>query len=79
MNSQQGLSSFGLLVVIAIAVAVGYYAYRGISGPDGAPTCRGAFDTCMKICRRTTTEAPAAQACQEACQRDSEACEGQRS
>jgi hypothetical protein len=77
-NSQWGLGSFGLLVVIAIAAAVGYYAYKGISGPDGAPTCRGALETCMKICRRTTTEAPAAQACQDACQRDSVACERQR-
>jgi hypothetical protein len=77
-NSQRGLGSFGLLVVIAVAAAVGYYAYKGISGSDGAPTCRGALDTCMKICRRTTTEAPAAQACQESCQRDSDACERQR-
>jgi hypothetical protein len=73
-TSQRGLSAFGLLIVVAIAVAAGYYAYQGISGADEAPSCRSAFNSCMKICRRTTTEAPAAQACQEACQRDLDAC-----
>ena len=73
--SQRGLSAFGLLVVLALAMAAGYYAYKGISGGDDAPTCKGAFTACMQKCRRTTTEAPAAQACQEACQRDQAACE----
>ena len=73
--SQRGLSSLGLLVVLAIAVAAGYYAYKAVSGEDAAPSCTGAFTTCMQKCRRTTTEAPAAQACQEACQRDQAACE----
>ncbi len=78
MKHQRGLGTFGLLVVIAIAAAVGYYAYKGISGPDGPPSCRGAADTCMKICRRTTTETTSAQACQDACRRDQEACERKR-
>ena len=73
--SQRGLSSLGLLVVLAIAIAAGYYAYKGISGGEDTPTCKGAFTTCMQKCRRTTTEAPAAQACQEACQGDQAACE----
>ena len=76
-NLQLGLGSFGTLVVIAVVVAVGYYAYKGISGPGEGPTCSGAFSYCMKSCRRTTTEAPAAQACQEACQRDQAECERQ--
>ncbi len=75
--SQRGLSTFGMLVILAIAVAAGYYAYKGISGAGEAPSCRGAFNTCMKTCRRTTTEAPATQACQEACQRDQAECERQ--
>jgi hypothetical protein len=75
--SQRGLSTFGMLVILAIAVAAGYYAYKGISGAGEAPSCKGAFSTCMKTCRRTTTEAPAAQACQEACQRDRAECERQ--
>ncbi len=72
--SQRGLSTFGMLVILAIAVAAGYYAYKGISGADEAPSCKSAFNTCMKSCRRTTTEAPAAQACQEACQSDTDVC-----
>ncbi len=74
-GSQRGLSSFGVLVVLAVAVAAGYYAYKGITGSDDAPTCRSAFTACMQTCRRTTTEAPAAQACQEACKGDQAACE----
>jgi hypothetical protein len=74
-SSQRGLGSFGLLVVLAIAAAAGYYAYKGITGADAPPSCREAFNHCMKTCRRTATEAPAAQACQESCSRDQAACE----
>jgi len=76
-NSQRGLSSFGILIVLAVAVAAGYYGYKAVSGEGEAPSCKSAFSSCMKLCRRTTTEAPAAQACQEACQRDQAACERQ--
>jgi hypothetical protein len=75
--SQRGWSTFGMLVFIVVAAAGGYYAYKAISGPDEAPSCASAFNYCMKSCRRTTTEAPATQACQEACQRDQAACERQ--
>jgi len=74
-NSQRGLSSFGVLVVVAAAVAAGYYAYQSITGADEARSCKSAFSSCMQSCRRTTTEAPAAQACQDACTRDQVACE----
>ena len=79
MNSsyQRGLGAFGALVVIAIAVVAGYYVYKGVTGGGEAPTCDGTFTACMQICRRTSTEAPAAQACQEACKRDAEACKRQ--
>lgn len=73
-NVQHGLSSFGMLIVLAIAVAAGYYAYKGITGAGDAPSCKETFNACMKTCRRTTTEAPASQACQQACQRDADAC-----
>ena len=73
-NKQRGLGLFGLLIVVAIAVLIGYYAYKGITGAGEPPSCRESFSDCMRICRRTTTEAPAAQACQEACQRDLAAC-----
>ena len=71
---QGGLSSFGALIVLAIAVAVGYYAYKAVSGGDEEPSCGGAFNACMQKCRRTATETAAAQACQEACRRDVEEC-----
>ncbi len=74
-GSPCGMSSLGLLVVLAIAIAAGYYAYTAVSGGDAAPGCKGAFTACMQKCRRTTTEAPAAQACQEGCQRNLTACE----
>ncbi len=73
-GSQRGLSSFGVLIVLAVAVAAGYYAYKGITGGDDAPTCRSAFTACMQTCRRTATEAAAAQSCREACQRDVDEC-----
>ena len=72
---QRGLSLLGLLVLLAVAVAAGYYAYKAVSGEDATPGCKGAFTACMQKCRRTATEAPAAQACQEGCQRDLTACE----
>jgi hypothetical protein len=40
-----------------------------------APSCKSQLNSCMANCRKTTTEAPQAQACQEACQRDAAACE----
>ena len=72
---QRGLSSFGLLVVVAVAVAAGYYAYRSITGAEEARSCKSAFSSCMQSCRRTTTEVQAALACQDACARDQAACE----
>ncbi|HZE10066.1 MAG TPA: hypothetical protein VE034_00625 [Burkholderiales bacterium] len=63
------------VVILAIVLAVGYYAYKAITGPDERPSCKETFNMCMKTCRRTTTEAPAAQACQEGCQSDQAACE----
>jgi len=74
-TSQHGLSAFGMLVVLALAIAASYYAYKSLSGGDDAPTCRSASTACMQKCRRTTTDAPAAQACQEGCRRDQDACE----
>jgi hypothetical protein len=61
-------------IVLLIAAAVGYYAYKALTGAGEPESCKEAFSHCMKTCRRTTTEAPAAQACQEACQRDLAAC-----
>ena len=72
---QRGLGLFGLLIVLAVAVALGWYAYKALTGAGEAPSCKEAFGHCMKTCRRTTTETPATQACQQGCQRDLAACE----
>ena len=61
-------------IVLLIAAAVGYYAYKALTGAGEPESCKEAFNHCMKTCRRTTTEAPASQACQEACARNLDAC-----
>ena len=61
-------------IILVAAVALGYYAYKSLTGAGEPETCAEAFNHCMKTCRRTATEAPAAQACQEACKRDQAAC-----
>lgn len=76
-DSQRGLSWFGALIVVAIAVVAGYYVYKGVMGEDEAPSCNSALNACMKNCRRTTTESAAAQSCQQACQRDADECNRQ--
>ena len=70
---QRGLGSLGMLIVLAIAIAIGYYAYKAIWS-DVTPTCKSAFTACMQKCRRTTTENAPAQACQAACRREQDAC-----
>ena len=74
-RSQRGMGLFGFLIVIAIAVAVGYYAYKGIWQADTQqPSCASALNACTKNCRRTQTESADMQRCQQACQRESDAC-----
>lgn len=75
MGSQRGMGFFGALIVLAIAAVAGYYIYKAVMGGDEAPSCKSAFAACMQNCRRTTTEAPAAQACQQACSGDADTCE----
>lgn len=74
-RSQRGLSLLGGLLIVAIAVLVLYYAYKGVTGEDEAPSCRGTHTTCLQTCRRTRTESADLQRCQDACQRDFDACE----
>ena len=52
-----------------------YYAYLGVTGEDATPSCRSVNTDCLKNCRRTRTEAPELQRCQETCQRDADECE----
>lgn len=72
---QRGLGLLGFLILMAIAVAIGYYAYKGIwLSDDQSPSCEGAQNACIRNCRRTSSEAAEEQRCQQACQSDLEAC-----
>ena len=75
---QRGLGFFGTLVVLAILIAGGYYVYKNWERwmPAEEPaSCRAALNSCVANCRKTNTEAPDVQACQERCARTAEECE----
>ncbi len=71
---QRGLSLIGNLVMLAILAGAGYYLYQSIMETDTGPGCKDALTSCMKHCRRSTTDATTAQACQDTCQRGADAC-----
>ena len=60
------------LLFIALAGVAGYFVYQGVT--EEAPTCASAHSACIKKCRRASSEAPALQTCQEAYQREADAC-----
>jgi len=75
----RGLGTFGTLVVLAIAIGAGYYAYKNLmTTPAEPPSCKATLNACIANCRKTNTEAPDVQACQERCARDADACEQKR-
>jgi len=67
--------AFGTLVLLVAIAAIGYYAYKYYFEAEEAPSCRAQLNRCIVACRKTTSEAPQAQSCQESCQRDADACE----
>ena len=71
---QGGIGFFGMLIVLALVAAVAYYGWKAINSDDAPPTCSAANSACLAKCRKTATEAPAMQACQQDCQRVLEAC-----
>ena len=73
-RQQRGLSLIGNLIVVAILAGAGYYLYKTIMETDTGPGCKDALTSCMKYCRRSTTDSTGAQACQDTCQRDADAC-----
>ena len=77
---QRGLGAFGTLVILAVAGAAGYYIYKSVFEPESvsAPSCKSQLNSCITNCRKTSTEAPQVQACQESCQRDAAACEARK-
>lgn len=72
--TQRGMSSFGALLVIVLALVAAYYVYQGVTGEDEVPTCDTQFEACMKLCRRTATDNDAMQTCQKKCDSDAEFC-----
>jgi hypothetical protein len=74
MRSLQRGGAFGTFIIVLLLVAAGYYAYTQYMAPTSPPTCQAQLQSCLTKCRKTTTEAPQTQACQDACQRDAAAC-----
>jgi len=74
---QRGLGAFGSVVVLALFVAGGYYAYKYAMEPDtvAAPSCKATLNSCTVNCRKTTTEAPQYQASQQECNARAASCE----
>jgi len=77
MRRERGLSLLGALLIVVIAAIAGYYVYQGTLGEE-PPTCDSALKSCMQKCRRTTSDAAAAQACQKVCESDAEDCKRQK-
>ena len=62
--------------MLLLFVVGGYYLYKYVVEPDAvaAASCKSQLNSCMASCRKTTSEAPQAQACQEECNRKAAAC-----
>jgi hypothetical protein len=75
MRRNQLGGALGTLIVIALVVGGIYYAYTEfVTAPKEPPSCKARLNACSTSCRRTATEAPAMQTCQENCQREAAAC-----
>jgi hypothetical protein len=78
-SPQRGLGTFGTLVVLAILIAAGYYLYKNVlMAPEQPASCKAALSDCTANCRKTNTEAPEVEACQQRCARTAEECEQKR-
>jgi hypothetical protein len=73
---QRGLGALGTIIVLILFVGGGYYAYKYAMEPDtvSAPSCKARLNSCLASCRKTTSEAPQAQACQEDCNNKAASC-----
>jgi hypothetical protein len=74
MKRHQAGGAIGTIILIALLAAGGYYAYTLFIAPSEPPSCKAILNSCIAQCRKSNTEAPALQACQESCQRDAAAC-----
>ena len=67
--------AFGSLVVLVALAVMGYFAYKYFVSTEQPPlSCKAQLNRCSAECRKTATEAPQMQACQEDCQRKAAAC-----
>lgn len=74
MRSSQRGGALGTLVIVVALAAAGYYGYTQFIAPTAPQSCKAILNDCIAKCRKASTEAPALQACQEACQREAAAC-----
>ena len=63
------------MLLLAIGF-VGYWLYKHVLFSDAPPSCKELQNDCLRICRRTTSEAPDYQACEQRCNQQAEACQG---
>ena len=61
------------LVILAVIGALGYYGWKALMD-DTPPSCSEEQSSCLARCRKTSTEAPAMQACQDECRSRFAAC-----
>ena len=75
-NKQLGLGAFGTGIVLVLFAVGGYYAYKYVMEPEtiAAPSCHAQLNSCLSNCRKTKTEAPEMQACQERCNATAASC-----
>lgn len=74
MSRRQRGDTVGTLVILIALGIAGYYGYQYIMQAEEAPSCKAQLNACISKCRRTSTEAPQLQACQEDCRTKSESC-----
>ena len=66
--------TLGTIVILAVIGVLGYYGWKALTEDETKPTCGAEQSSCLARCRKTATEAPAVQACQEECARRFAAC-----
>lgn len=74
-RSQSGLTILGALFVMAIIAVGGYYGYQWYLGGEEVPTCKNDHLSCMRMCRRLSSDTLEMQKCQAACDGDLAGCE----
>ena len=68
---KKGISLLFALVATAVVAAS---AQANRQAAVSAVSCKSQLNSCMVSCRKTTTEAPQTQACQEECNRKAASC-----